>query len=62
MKDVALTVRQNTSEKEKRWITSAYGRDFWWSSFGSVAGTVYLGGCAADNDNAVLDGKLPPTF
>lgn len=43
MKDVALTVRQNTSEKEKRWITSAYGRDFWWSSFGSVAGTVYLG-------------------
>ena len=43
MKDVALTVRQDTSEKEKRWVTSAYGADFAWSSLGSVAGTIYLG-------------------
>lgn len=43
MKDVAMTVRQDTSEKEKRWVTSAYGADFAWSSLGSVAGTIYLG-------------------
>lgn len=42
MKDVALTVRQGTAEKEKRWTTSAYGRDFMWFSVGSVAGTVLL--------------------